>query len=105
MKFNFLPKVTIPKRIKVDTLTNKGGREGDKIRGQGEWIISRLCKFRGGNWNLALEIIEFIQCLMFVLSFAQLIIKNAAVLLEFLLRAESKKGYEQREMAMLAQLL
>ena len=27
MKFNFLPKVTIPKRIKVDTLTNKGGRE------------------------------------------------------------------------------
>lgn len=31
MKFNFLPKVTIPKRIKVDTLTNKGGSEG-KIR-------------------------------------------------------------------------
>lgn len=28
MKFNFVPKVTIPKRIKVYTLTNKAGREG-----------------------------------------------------------------------------
>lgn len=28
MKFNFLPKVTIPRRIKVDILTNKGRREG-----------------------------------------------------------------------------
>lgn len=26
MKSNFLPKVTIPKRIKVNTLTNKGGK-------------------------------------------------------------------------------
>lgn len=30
MKFNFLPKVTIPKRIKVDTLTSKGGRKGNR---------------------------------------------------------------------------
>ncbi len=29
MKFNFLPKVTIPKRIKVDTLTVQT-KEGEK---------------------------------------------------------------------------
>lgn len=31
MKSNFLPKVTIPKRIKVNTLTNKGGGRENKI--------------------------------------------------------------------------
>lgn len=89
MKFNFLPKLTIPKRIKDDTLTNKG----NKIRGRGEQFLSRLCKFRGGNWNLVLEIIQFIHCLI-VFSFVQLIIKNMTVLLKLLhFIAESERSY------------
>lgn len=44
-------------------------------------VISRLCKFKGGNWNLVIEIIQFILCLI-VVSFVQLIIKNATVLMK-----------------------
>lgn len=38
MKFNFLPKVTIPKKIKADILTNKGGREGKQDMGTGGMV-------------------------------------------------------------------
>ena len=51
MKFIFLPKVPLLKRIKAHTLANKRSKSGE-VRGN-----DGLCEFRGGNWNFVLKII------------------------------------------------